>query len=599
MRAIIKIVVGGILAAALAQCGGGSKKDQSTAPDGCIPASVRRCVGPWSCKGDQVCSGDGTQWSACVCEPTVSSTGYDASAGYDAGASYDVSLDANAADLPTAPPAVQYVLLDDMESTAAPNGPIHFAVTGANPGFWGSWRSSGDPSNTMAPDPYAYAPLPAPHQTMEGVTSTHGAGLTCRVADLYGYCEQGLWLAQGPATSDADAGANPGDAGTSNMMNRIPVDLSAYQGLVFWAMSSKATRLKVMVESADTDALGGRCGQTDASADQCGDAFHKQVSLTDTWKRYEVKLSELVQEGWGHAAPSGRLDPRTVYLIGFQINGPQSNTDPPVEISVWVDDIYLVQPAPDSGTPDGAAPDGGGVSCLSGSDELIADFQDDNDLHTADGRKGGFYVYGDSKGSFEPAKVENSAYPIDQDMGNDQCSGAGSFHTKAVGFADWGAAISADFMPKNGDKKGTYDASKYKGVSFWAKAGAPLHGVKVSLPDIYTDSGADPQSLNPGQTPCVFESGSKFNCSPYLVKFGDSDFPAYKDYQIDTTWKRFDILFADTEQDFFNPGFHTAENKVDTKHLTSITIQVNALYADGSVTPNDFEIWIDDVYFFK
>ncbi|HEX7506740.1 MAG TPA: hypothetical protein VF550_08195 [Polyangia bacterium] len=528
-----------------------------------------------------------------MCEPTVSSAGYDASSGNDA------NPDANAVDLPTAAPAVQYVLLDDMESRAAPNGPIRFAVAGADPGFWGSWRSSGDPSNTMAPDPYAYALLPVSHQTMDGVISTHGAGLTCRVADLYGYCEQGLWLAQGSATSDAGAGADPAAAGTSNMMNRIPVDLSAYQGLVFWAMSSKAARLKIMFESADTDALGGRCGQTDASADQCGDAFYKQVSLSNTWKRYEIKFSELVQEGWGHAAPSGRLDSRAVYLIGFQINGPQGNTDPPVEISLWVDDIYFVQPAPDSRTPDGAVPDGGEGSCLSGSAELIADFQDDNDLHTADGRKGGFDVYGDSKGSFEPAKVETSAYPVDQDNGNDQCSGAGSFHTKAVGFADWGAAISADFVPKNGDKKGTYDASKYKGVSFWAKAGAPLKGVKVSLPDIYTDGGADPKSLNPGLTPCVFESGSKFNCSPYLVKFGDSDFPAYKYTQIDTTWKRFDILFADTQQDFYNPGFHTAEDRIDTKHLTSIAIQVGTLYVNGSATANDFEIWIDDVYFIR
>jgi hypothetical protein len=446
----------------------------------------------------------------------------------------------------------------------------------------------------MAPEPYAYAPLPAPHQTLDRVVSTHGAGLTCRVADLYGYCEQGLWLAQGAATLAADGGVAPADEGPSNIMNRIPVDLSAYQGLVFWAMSSKATRLKVILENADTDVLGGRCGQTDASADKCGDAFSRQVSLTDTWKRYEVKFSDLSQEGWGHAAPSGKLDPRAAYIIGFQINGPQADTDPPVENTFWVDDIYFEKPAPGSG-----GLDAGRNSCLSGSDELIADFEKNSELHPADGRKSSFYVYGDSEGSFEPAKVESSVYPIDQESGNDQCSGAGSLHTKAVGFAGWGAAISTDFVPKNGDKKGTYDASRYRGVSFWAKARAPLSGVKVSFPDIYTDSGADPKSLNPGLTPCVFESGSKYNCSPYLVKFGDSDFPAYKNYQIDTTWKRFDILFADTQQDFYNPGFHTAEDKVDSTHLTSIAIQVSALYVNGRATPNDFEIWIDDVYFIK
>lgn len=252
----------------------------------------------------------------------------------------------------------------------------------------------------------------------------------------------------------------------------------------------------------------------------------------------------------------------------------------------------------DAGTADVNAPDSTVVSCIRGSDELIADFTDDNDLNPADGRAGGFDVYGDSKGSFEPAKVENEAYPIDMNNGS-QCSGPGAFHTKATGFSDWGAAIGADLMPKSGVKKGTYDASKYKGISFWAKTSAPLKGVQVRFPDIYTDGGADPSSLNPALGPCVFESGSPNNCSPYLVKFGDSDFPAYKDYQIDTTWKRFDIFFADAQQDFYNPGFHTAEDKVDSKHLTAMSIQVNLLYLGDIATANDFEIWIDDIYFIK
>jgi len=587
MRAIIEIAVVTTLTVALAQCGGGSDKGRLTPPEGCIPASVRRCVGQWSCKGDQACSADGKQWSACVCDPTVADPGYDAS----------VSLDANIEDRPAATLAVQYVLLDDMEKAAAPNGPIPLAVAGtsASPGFWGGWRSSGDPSNTMAPDPYTHAFLPAPHQTLDGVPSARAAHVACRIVDLYGFCELGVWLAQRTPSSGPEAG----DAGTSNLADRIPVDLSAYQGLVFWAMASKPTRLKVIVENADTDALGGRCGQTDASTDQCGDAFSRQVSLTDSWKRFEVKFSELSQDGWGHTASSGKLDPRTVYLIGFQVDGPQSNTAGPVEADFWIDDVYLVQPVQDPGSRDATAPDGAASRCISGSAEVIADFQDDSKLNPVDGRRGSFYVYGDSKGHFEPAKVETTAYPIDQDNGNDQCSGAGSFHTKAVGFAEWGAAISTDFMTKSGAVKATYDASEYKGISFWAKAGAPLTGVKVSFPDIYTDAGADPGSLNPALAPCLFQSGSKFNCSPYLVKFGDTDFPPYKTSKIDTTWRRFDILFADTQQDFFNPGFHTAENRLDTKHLTSMAIQISALYVDDSVMPNDFEIWIDDVAFIK
>lgn len=585
MRAIIKSVVVSLLAVVSAQCGSGSKKDGGTSSEGCAPASVKRCVGPLSCKGDQVCSADGT-WAACVCDPTVSGT--DASPGSDTSDGFDT----RPVDSAEAVPAVRYLLLDDMQGTAAPNGPIPFSDSNAIPGFWGSWLSEG-PSNSMAPASFAYAPLPASHATMDGVISTHAAHLVCHVADVYGYCEQGLWLAQNPASAAEPA--------TSNMAARIPVDLSAYRGFVFWAMASQPTRLKIVVGNADTDVLGGRCGQSDASADQCGDAFTRQVSLTEGWRRYEVKWSELHQDGWGHAAPSGKLDARSVYLIGFQIDGPQDKTDAPVDADFWIDDIYFVEPLQGDGgiRNDAPAADGATNRCLGGSDDLIADFQDDSRLSPADGRKGSFSVNGDSLGTFTPPKVENRAYPIDLDNGNTQCSGPGSFHTKAVGFGDWGASISADFMTKSGPSKGTYDASKYRGVSFWARASAPLKGVKVSFPDVYTDGGADPRTLDPSLTPCVFESGSKFNCSPYLVKFGDSDFPAYKAYQIDTTWKRFDILFADTQQDFFNPGFHTAEDKLDSKHLTSMTIQIGALYVDNKPAPNDFEIWIDDVYFIK
>jgi hypothetical protein len=70
--------------------------------------------------------------------------------------------------------------------------------------------------------------------------------------------------------------------------------------------------------------------------------------------------------------------------------------------------------------------------------------------------------------------------------------------------------------------------------------------------------------------------------------------------QVDTTWKRFDVLFADTQQDMYNAGFHTDANQLDTKHLTGMAIQVNAKYsAAGVASANDFELWIDDVNFIE
>jgi hypothetical protein len=178
------------------------------------------------------------------------------------------------------------------------------------------------------------------------------------------------------------------------------------------------------------------------------------------------------------------------------------------------------------------------------------------------------------------------------------------FTSKATGFSQWGAAAAVDFVPKSGSFKGTYDASKYKGVSFWAKATAALNGVLVSFPDIYTAGAVDPAALAALDPTiiqaCVYNALAYNNCSPYLVKFGDAQFPLYQDYQVDTEWKRFDVLFADTLQDKYNAGYHTDADVIDLQHLTGMAIQVNASYdASGTASANDFELWIDDVNFLQ
>jgi hypothetical protein len=251
----------------------------------------------------------------------------------------------------------------------------------------------------------------------------------------------------------------------------------------------------------------------------------------------------------------------------------------------------------DSGSETASAP-----TCVSIADDLIADFKTDNGLNPVDGRQGGFYVYGDPLGTFVPANDTTKPYLPDSTTGNPACSGPGSFHTKATGFGQWGAALGTDFMPKtDAGGKNTYDASKYKGVSFWAKAAAPLTRVQVSFPDIYTDAAANPTVLDPNAYQCVYQTGAPNNCSPYLVKLGDTSFPqAYQDYKIDTEWKRFDILFADTKQDQYNPaGSLTGGTQIEVAHLTGMAIQVNANYVGTAASPNDFEIWVDDVNFIR
>ena len=236
---------------------------------------------------------------------------------------------------------------------------------------------------------------------------------------------------------------------------------------------------------------------------------------------------------------------------------------------------------------------------LTNANDLIADFATDSSLNPVEGRSGAFFVYGDGLGSFDPPAQSN--YPIDHSTGNPSCSGPGSFHVKATGFAQWGAAIAADFVakPDGGTYSATYDASKYKGVSFWARGAAAIANVQVSFPDVYTDGGANPTAVDPTVQPCVYVPSSTAGCSPYLVKFADPRFPSYANNQIDTTWKRFDILFGDTLQDPYNPGYHTSADRLDVHHLTRMDILVGVTYVDGTPRANAFELWIDDVRFIE
>jgi hypothetical protein len=249
--------------------------------------------------------------------------------------------------------------------------------------------------------------------------------------------------------------------------------------------------------------------------------------------------------------------------------------------------------------------------CPTNPDDLISDFTVDNGI-TGSGKMGFWYTYGDKSGRGTLVPTEGSTPNPDLTTGNPNCTdGPGSLHVTAMGYVDWGAAIGADFMSKvlvDGGNvgKGTYDASAYRGVSFWAKAAAPVRFVQVSFKTPYSDT---PSILTDPASQCVFDSTmAALNCSPYLVKFGygyagdatvATDFPAYANYEIDATWKRFEILFADTKQDRYNPGLKPPGDKLDLSQLTGMSIQANSDQSTMPPTANNFEIWIDDVTFIR
>jgi hypothetical protein len=245
-------------------------------------------------------------------------------------------------------------------------------------------------------------------------------------------------------------------------------------------------------------------------------------------------------------------------------------------------------------------------------DDLISDFKMDNGVYPVDGRQGGWYTYGDrsGRGTLDPA--EGGVALPDLDTGNPNCPSPGSLHVISMGFQDWGSAMGVDFKPKvptdaGGVAKGTYDASKYRGIAFWARSTGPIPFVQVSVLDTYTI----PESVLPPTEHCMYASGMpEVNCSPYLVKFGYGyvgealtpvmeDFPKFINVQIDTTWRRFEILFADMKQDSTNPGRQSPGNMLAVSQITGMAIQVNTDHSTDPPTPTNWEMWLDDVSFVR
>jgi len=234
--------------------------------------------------------------------------------------------------------------------------------------------------------------------------------------------------------------------------------------------------------------------------------------------------------------------------------------------------------------------------------DLISDFATDNGISPVNGRMGGWYLYpdmsadmGDPNGHFDPPlPPPDVGYPVDTTMGNPYCEGPPSLHTKATGFTKFGAALATDFVAQVAPMmKGSYDATMYKGVAFWARGATEIKHVQVKFPDIWTD----PQVPSPV---CVLATGFPNNCSPYIVKLGDeADNPKYLTSKITSTWRRFEILFADSVQDKYNTGYHRdpPNDHLDVQHLLGVAIQVNADFSVTPTAPNNFEIWLDDVEF--
>lgn len=196
-----------------------------------------------------------------------------------------------------------------------------------------------------------------------------------------------------------------------------------------------------------------------------------------------------------------------------------------------------------------------------GPDGVIEDGEDNNNqTNTAGGRGGYMYTFvdkagstidppsGESGGIFTPAAggAEGSQYALRM---------KGTVGAAAVVFAGMGL----NFV----DPKGPYDASKYGGVSFWAKKGpGSTSKVRLKVPDISTDPDGK-------------------ICSECFNDFG-------ADLVLTEEWKKYTFPFDRLKQ--LQGWGAPRRNAIDKSKIYGVQFQVND---KGQA----YDIWVDNVQF--
>src|SRR5262245_2987136 len=144
------------------------------------------------------------------------------------------------------------------------------------------------------------------------------------------------------------------------------------------------------------------------------------------------------------------------------------------------------QPGPAAGGGAGTS-SAGGASCTglpaAAPDDVLANFEEGTGaVLQVGGRGGGFYMYSDGTGTQTPPPgMLPPATKVNR------CMSVYALCVSGKNFTTWGAGTGTDLAPTSGGmgagSKQTYDASKYKGVAFWAKSNSGPVSVRVSLKD--------------------------------------------------------------------------------------------------------------------
>ncbi|MBN1605127.1 MAG: hypothetical protein JW940_00765 [Polyangiaceae bacterium] len=247
------------------------------------------------------------------------------------------------------------------------------------------------------------------------------------------------------------------------------------------------------------------------------------------------------------------------------------------------------------GSPSGGGGSGGDTVAQACPADMIVDMEDGTGvLCDHEGRAGVWYAFNDATGQQHP-EPGPAGVPIEpQLLEAPRGTSRYAMHTSGVGFAQfgcgsnvtaWGAGIGFDLRFRNGIY-GTYDASGYRGVAFWAKSPVATF-IRVRLTTVATTT-ADYGGTCPEEP-----------CNPHFILLA-----------LQLEWSRYEVLFADLIQldDYYYP-----ENPFLPDQLLNIQFLVPrdneaGVHQDtppveiegwSSCQPMEFDFWIDDVAFVR
>jgi endoglucanase len=142
-----------------------------------------------------------------------------------------------------------------------------------------------------------------------------------------------------------------------------------------------------------------------------------------------------------------------------------------------------------------------------GEGALVDDGEDGNNQSLPNGGRGGYWYTFRDRGTTtvepEAGALSNVAFTMSE--GGHASSWAARFHGKIGTGAIVFSGLGVNFV----DPKSQYDASKYTGVSFWAKRGESSTGkVRLKVPDVNTDPEGNVC------TECFNDFGADFTFTP-------------------------------------------------------------------------------------